>query len=98
MPERATSGDRRGEKSAEAIVVTRKSDEGPNGEESGSTASLEGAMRQSDEAPTAGCGDKRSGTPVRRDTLRSVRDLNAPNRRMRTRMSGGVAVGIPYAD
>ena len=47
--------------------------------------SLEEAMRQSDEASTAGHGNERSGT-----SRRWLGHLNFLNRRMRTRMSGGV--------
>ena len=62
MPERATPGrHRRSEKSAEAVVVTRESDEGLNGGKSEALVSLGGAMRQSDEAPTAGYESERSG-------------------------------------
>ena len=57
--------------------------------------SLEGAMRQNDEASTAGYGSGRSGAVDRARNSRSCRDLNLPNRRMRTRMSGGVAGGNP---
>ena len=98
MPERATPGRHRwSEKSAEAVVVTHESDEGLNGGKSEAPASLEGAMRQRDEASTAGPGSERSGNPSGA-FCRSCYDLNPPNRRMRTRMSGGVAGGIPYAD
>ena len=97
MPERATPGNRWSEKSAEAVIVTRESDEGLNGGKSEAPASLEGGMRQSDEASTAGHGIARSGNPSGA-SCGSCYDLNPPNRRMRTRMSGGVAGGIPYAD
>ena len=42
-------------------TVTRESDEGLNGGKSEALVSLGGAMRQSDEAPTAGYGSERSG-------------------------------------
>ena len=52
--------------------------EGPNEKESETTVTLEGPMRQSDEDPTAGHGDVRSGTSrlmedvVQRDNLRAA--------------------------
>ena len=52
--------------------------EGPNVKESAPSVSLEGAMPQSEEAPTAGCGDGHSGTSclmeevVRRDNLKAA--------------------------
>ncbi len=64
-----TPGDWRSEKSAEAVVVTRKGDEGLNGEEGGSPVFLEAAMRQCDEATTAGHGDQRLGASAQREGL-----------------------------
>ena len=92
MPERATPGrHRRSEKSAEAVVVTRESDEGLNGGKSEALVSLVGAMRRS---PDGGIR-KRALRRRKRGYPRSRRDLNPPNRRMRTGMSGGVAGGHP---
>ena len=54
--------------------------------------SLEGAMRQNDEASPAGYGSGCAGAVDRARNSRSRRDLNLPNRWvMRTRRSGGVA-------
>ena len=94
-----TPGDRWSEKSAEAVVVTREGDEGLNGEEGGSPVFLEAAMRQCDEATTAGHGDQRSGARVRTESFRmdtSPQLSELPDADPHVRWCGRGP--IPYAD
>jgi RNA-directed DNA polymerase len=76
-------GNRRSEKSAEVEVAVLGGGEGPNEKESEAAVTLEGAMRQCDEAPTAGHGDVRSGTSRLMEEVVERDNLKAALRRVR---------------